>query len=458
VIVELDDDGRARTQINTQFLETGRASIEVSRGDDLSVRAENEIKLRITDREIIIREPQVVAIGDTFTITGSARGAEIVKEYALIDGRWEPLFADAARGRFAGERIRQDGRFQVEIDTGRVINVPGSYRIGLALDATDTYASDQRLTTREFGALVTATTATRTYTGGLSGTVSRRTVVAGSGDEVILSGTAIGQGDILHLYVIGPRGSIVVADTVNVRRTRFEQSLDEFDRRGTYQVLVAGQGRDARFNIDNTPRQVRDQLPEDFDQQQAVELLRDVYSGAGVDDRIVQLSIVATSSSITINPVGVDDFITHPADQVILAGQSNREPGTEVTVSVRRADRGDAVASASAQVETDGEWLTSADVSGVEPGLYTVEADDGEATVRRTFTVGPVETSIATPTETPTAASTKTLTETATSAIDTTRTSPITTAPGVPGFGPTAVGAAIILLVSVLFIRQRDRR
>jgi hypothetical protein len=154
----------------------------------------------------------------------------------------------------------------------------------------------------------------------------------------------------------------------------------------------------------------------------------------------------------------VDDFITHPADQVILAGQSNREPGTEVTVSVRRADRGDAVASASAQVETDGEWLTSADVSGVEPGLYTVEADDGEATVRRTFTVGPVETSIATPTETPTAASTKTLTETATSAIDTTRTSPITTAPGVPGFGPTAVGAAIILLVSVLFIRQRDRR
>jgi hypothetical protein len=288
-------------------------------------------------------------------------------------------------------------------------------------------------------------------------------VVASSDDEVILSGTAIGQGGSLHLYVVDPRGTAVVADTLTVRQARFERSLDEFDRRGTYQVLVIGHGRDGRFNDDNTPSQVQGQLSESLDQQQTVEFLRDAYSGAGVDDRIVQLSIVATSPSVTISPIGVDDFVAQPVGQVMVSGESNRQPGTDVAISVRRTDNNNEIASATAQVEADGEWLTSVELSGVEPGAYTVEADDGEATTRRTFMIAPVETPTptatptATPTETLTATPTETPAETTTIATDTTAASPTTTTPGMPGFGPIAVGTAIALLVSALLARRRNR-
>jgi hypothetical protein len=398
-VVRIDDSGRARVQIDTDRLDTGTAAIEVAAGDDLSARTEDETDLRIGDRSITANVPTVLEIGSKHTITGSAPRADSVKAYAYVDGQWEPLLADGARNRYAEDDVGSDGRFELTVDTSRVVNYPDSYRIAIVADAVDRYSSDRVLSGSDLNDLTRTTASVRTTAGSLTVAQSRSVVATGTGDEVIVYGTAFGQGEELHLYAVSPRGQLHVAQTVSIDDDgEFEEALDEFDQRGTYEIVVVGQGRDGRFHGGTTPSSVRSRLGGGEDQSQVLEILEDAYLGAGSDDQFVERSLAAESPSIAIDAIGSDDRLPSSPDRLTLSGRSNRAPGTVVDVSVEEQDGGSTVTTEDAAVRTDGTWSTTIDGIDLEDGQYVVRVDDGESTATRSFAVGePLST--ATPTE-----------------------------------------------------------
>jgi PGF-CTERM protein len=378
-----------------------------------------------------------------------------------VDDSWEPLFSNAAAGRYAEDRVDDDGRFELDISTSRVVNVPGSYRIALATDATDRYDSDQILSQTQLNSLTTTAFSLRTGSGGLSMSASYRTVAAGVGDTVTLVGTAIGQGDTVHVYLVGPRGDLHVSDTERVSDGQFRYELSDFDRRGTYRVFVAGQGRDGRFKNDATPNRVSNRITSGMDQQQASEIIRDSYAGPGVDDQLVELSIVAEPSAISLGALQDGDRL--PPERVAITGTSNREAGTLISIDVRSDD--ETVQTTDTTVSANGRFNATLDLRDVSSGDYRLVVTDGETTISQDVRIAaatPTPTETATPTESPTPTETPTETETATP-TDTPMPSPMPTetatdspAPGdasSPGF--TILVALLALIVSGALARRR---
>jgi PGF-CTERM protein len=462
-VVRIDDSGRARVQIDTDRLDTGTASIEVAAGEDLSARTEDEIDLRVGDRSIAATVPTVLEIGTKHRISGSAPRADTVKAYAYVDGRWEPLLADGARNRYAEDDVGSDGRFELTVDTSRVVNYPDSYRITIVADAVDRYPSDRVLSGSDLNDLTKTTTSVRTTAGSLTVAQSRSVVATGSGDEVIVYGTAFGQGDDLHLYAVSPRGQLHVAQTIPIDQDgEFEEAVDGFDQRGTYEIVVVGQGRDGRFHNGATPGSVRSRLAGGEDQSQVIAVLRDAYLGAGSDDQFVERSLQAESPSIVIDAIGSEDRLPASPDRLTLSGRSNRAPGTVVEVSVEEQEGGSTLTTAEAQVRTDGSWATTIDGIDIENGQYVVRVDDGESTASRSFAVGEAlstatPTEADTPSEEPTPTERPSPTETdrpgaETPTPDTVTDTETATPTSAPGFG--VVLAVLAILAAIVARRQ----
>jgi hypothetical protein len=57
-VVELDSKGRAQVQIDTTYLDTGTAAIDVGPGEDLAARVEDDADLRISERTITATVPR----------------------------------------------------------------------------------------------------------------------------------------------------------------------------------------------------------------------------------------------------------------------------------------------------------------------------------------------------------------------------------------------------------------
>jgi PGF-CTERM protein len=299
----------------------------------------------------------------------------------------------------------------------------------------------------------------------LTSTLSSRRIAADTGDEVVLSGTASGQGDSVRVYLIGPRGQFLTAsgafgaESIRVRNERFEERYDAFQQRGRYTFFVIGRGRDGDYasNIGFCGPPLRRGLTP----QQAVEIIRDQYSGAGVDDRVVELSVTAETPSLTIDEFTQGGQVRQ--EEVTVSGTSNRQDGTVVFVEVFD-ENDDVVASDEAEVDGEsGTWETSIDLSDVETGAYSLRASDDETTSRVAFEVvsevtTPAETPAETPTERPTPTATVSPTPTPTPTVTTTPTataSPTETPTTTPGFG---VLLALIAFLAAALLAVRRRR
>jgi hypothetical protein len=304
--------------------------------------------------------------------------------------------------------------------------------------------------------------------GTLTANVSQTEIAATGDNEVKIAGTAVGQGDNVRVYLIGPRGRFLGADgtagqseTLDVDDERFEQEYDAFDTRGEYTFIIVSRGRDGEYASDYGFGGVA--LQSDLTPQQAVAIVNDEYTGAGVDDQVVELTLQAETPSLTI-----DHFTTNGEivpKEATITGTSNREDGTPIFVEVTDENQ-DVVASAEAEVNgTTSEWSTRINLSDAETGSYTLRVSDFQVSSHLEFEiVGSIETATRTlsgeqteteatavepaeePTETPTQEPVK---ETTSDPRDVS-----TTSASAVGFHITAVLVALLLIT--LSIVRRD--
>jgi hypothetical protein len=461
-VVRLDDRGEGRVRIRSEGLQSGgTVRIELAEGTDLGASSTSRVSLRVERQAITTPTyPATVTIGEEITLRGGARGAETVKAYARIDDDWEPLYEDGDD--YAEADVDRNGRFTLTIDSSRVINFRGTYRIGIAADATDRYDSDQVLSTAEFNRLNNELLSIRTETGSSTASLTTATIAEDTGDEVTLRVDTAGNRVPVHVYVVSSRGALLVAEQLETREGTLEQEYGEFPGRGEYRFLIAARGNDGVF--ESSPSDVRSRLNGRESQEQTLAKIRDAYAPAGSDDllRELRLRVVPATLSLTSPPF---DEAVQPG-RLLFAGTTNRQPGTDVLVDVTRDD--DVVASGRTQVDAAGNWSLRLALSGQPPGEYAVAVDaDGTELLGEFALAGATPTASPTPTPEPEPTASPTPTpqpEPTASPTPTPQPEPTPTAtpeptptPGGagPGFGLVAPLAA---LGAVLVLAARNRR
>jgi surface glycoprotein (TIGR04207 family)/PGF-CTERM protein len=462
--LSLGDDGRVQVRIETGALDSDTIDVEVA--NSLRGSEEDSAELRVGERSINVTFVlSVVPVGEEFRIEGEAPESDEVAAYARIDDDYVPLAGDENP-----TDVDSDGSFVLEVDASSPLNIADSYRIvvvneeakGLSGAADDTFpgfagSGVDELSNDDLADLDTTESFTiRTVEGEMVARLSSERIAAGVGDEVVVSGTAIGQGNEVRIYKIDPRGEVTY-ETADVEDGEFEVDFGDIDRRGTHTFIVVGRGRDQVYETENNPETVGGRLSGNEAPDQAVAIIRDGYRGAGVDDQVVTLELQAESPSLTVDDFTRDGEVEQ--GEVRVSGTSNREDGTTVFVEVL-GGTDNVVASAEAEVNgSSSTWSTTVDLSDAETGTYTLRADDDEASADRDFELveeitTPAETPFATDTPTETPTDTPTATETPTDTPTETPTATPTTSTQFPGFG--AVVALVALVAAALLALRRD--
>jgi PGF-CTERM protein len=228
-------------------------------------------------------------------------------------------------------------------------------------------------------------TVERTVGDTLDVTASPGTVAAGVGDSVEVSGNVSDVPEV-RLYLIGPRGTFLDAtgnrqsmETEPVSEGDFSVPYEAFPSRGTYTLLVVSPRGDGTFETTETLG--RDALPSDMRREQAVDLVRSAYGG----DEVVALTLRGETPSLAIDPI--DDGEVPRAEDVTVSGTSNRGGNAEVRVEVVDGE-GRVAVYATAEVDAaTGRWETDLDTSELDPGTYTLYADDAASTASTVLVV-----------------------------------------------------------------------
>jgi major cell surface glycoprotein (TIGR04216 family) len=500
-ILDLGDSGSAQVQIRSQYLDDSSVDVEVvvpSDHEKLADRAshipdgaplsddnessaqaavgqgdEDDAAVDVSEPKVeITNAPSVIAIGEEFDIEGNAEEITDVRAYAKVDNTWEALTD-------ANETVDADDSFVIDdIESSTVINIPGTYRVSVVdvdeLDDVGAGTDAQEITEDTFTDLDRdAAFSLRTQKGALNAQLNSNTVAFDVGDEVELSGTAVGQGDSLRVYVIDPRGNLEnqggtgIGETVSIDDDNnfSEESGALFDTRGNHVVVVVGAGRDSDYADADWDFGGGTQLTSGTaTQEQKLEVLRDTYEDAGEDDVMVELSVKAEEPRLTFDELGQNGQVEQ--GEVTISGASNREDETNIFIEVLDSD-GNSVATGEAEVDgPTSSWSTTIDMSGVATGEYEITADDGEVTADTTVqlveSVTPTpepETDTPTPepeTDTPTPEpETDTPTDTETMTETETATATETTDAQGPGFG-VIVAVIALLAAALLAVRRRD--
>ncbi|QGX95891.1 hypothetical protein EI982_14415 [Haloplanus rallus] len=393
-VVSLDEDGFARVKIGTDRLAEGDHDVAVAR--DATADDEATVPLTVADRDVSVTPARsTLAVGETVTVSGTARGADDVKLYAAVGGEYAPLYEDDDE--LAEARVRNDGSWTVDLDTRSVLTVPGRYRIVALPDP-----GDDRLgsTTRLSESTVEdvddrGTTTVRTVDPSPSASASRSYAATGTDDDVRITGRAPGPAETVRLHVVGPRGAVDSRDVSVDDDDGFDVDYTAFDETGTYRLLVVTAGRDGTFGADgDATTAVEAELSGSETRREAIAILRDAYGGAGVDDRLVALNVTAADPRVGIAAVRERD------GGLVVSGTSNRENGTVVLLDLRDGSR--TVAAADATVNASGRWRTAVDATALDAGRYTLHAEIPEANDERTVEVGTAPTATAAPAGTPT--------------------------------------------------------
>ena len=461
VVLDLGDSGSAQFQVETnQFEPDTTNSLEVALGADVDNSAEDDVDLTVNERDITIDSaPNAVVIGEDFTVNGTAAESDTIRAYARIDDTYRPLVDDD--GNAVETSVDTDGTYEFTVDSSQVINLPDSYRIAVTADDGNTpYDTGATLSSSDYGEVDTRTTTTiQTQEGELAAELSSSRIASGIGDEVTLSGTALGQDDV-RVFVVGPRGTVQdvsgntitgttsSAASVSINDNEFEEDLSGLDNRGTYEIYIVGDGRDG--NYDESSRSLGSTT-----QSQALEIIEDAYQPAGSDNPSVNLSLEAENPSLSINEPANGSQV--PQDTVTVSGDSNREDETTVFIEVLD-DNDNAIASTEAEVNgSSSSWSTDVDMSGLETGEYTLRADDSESSDTVTVEVVEGEAQTPEPTEEETEEPTEPMeTEEPTEPMETEMPTEEETTTGGSGPGFTAAIALIALIAAALLAVRRN--
>ncbi|AUV84150.1 hypothetical protein C2R22_21460 (plasmid) [Salinigranum rubrum] len=468
-IVDLGDTGDAQVRINTEYLDTSTVDVEFveldeSNIDDSNVAAgfdansDDNAELTIEDKAIsIVSIPSVVRVGEDFEVEGTAAESDEVAAYARIDDDWELLDGDENP-----VRVDSDGSFVLELTASSPINLPDNYRVAVVTEEAwgvgDANADEfpTTLDSDAFGELETKETVSiRTVESDLTAQLSSQSIAADVDDEITVSGLALGQGNEVRIYKVGPRGDVQF-QSANIDDGEFEADFSAISHRGTHTFLVIGEGRDGNYAVTET--EATRELSGEETPRQAVAIINDLYSGAGVDDQIVELTLQAENPQLSIDDFATDGQVAQ--GEVTVSGTSNREDGTTVFIEIL-GDNKNVITSKEAEVNgSTGAWSATLDMSGSETGTYTLRADDDETAASLEFEL--VE-SLSTPVEGPmeeTEESTESTdqstgsTMTSTPTESTVTSEPTGTSASAPGFG--VVVTLVTLMVAALLAIRRD--
>jgi hypothetical protein len=461
--VGLDENGFAKVELDTDRLETGTHDVAVAR--NLTAPDAASVPVVVADRQVSVTpERTTPTVGETVRVSGTARGADDVKLYARVGGEYAPLYEDAETGDLAETSVDADGSWDVDLDTRAVVTVPDRYRIVAVADPGEaSLGSTDRIdesTLRDFDAVGRAPLTTTDPSP--SASVSQSRIATTDADEVTVTGRASGPGETVRAYVVSPRGAVDPLDVAVADDDAFDFDYGAFETPGRYRILLVTPGRDATFALDDggDAVSIRSELSGAETTADAVATIRDTYGGAGVDDRILDLTVTATDPRVSVETVRSRD------DTLVVAGTTNRENGTAVLLDLRNGSA--TVAVGDAEVNASGRWRTTVDVADVAPGEYTLRTETGDASDVRTVRVGvastPAATATTTPTATPTESPTTTPAPTVTPRSETaaaaggTRSATARTArteTAGDGFGAVTVVAALAALLVIVARRRR---
>ncbi|MBA5942710.1 MAG: PGF-CTERM sorting domain-containing protein [Methanophagales archaeon] len=353
----------------TTFIPHDEAIDKTEPGDRDSVDVE------VVDIEATIDVPRVAVIGEDVTIKVTATGGDTVD--IIIDDRLQ----------FEDEDL-VDGEVEVEWDTGR--EMVGTYLIEVVVDKVFPETEGEIVVT-QFDP--DATASIRLVEPGLTAEQPRNIVA--EGDDYTLEGTATGVTDVDYI-LIGPRGwrtetgvgllNGISIGSISVTNNTFSEDIKMTDGldTGRWIALVLTPGRDGEYE---TRGQGAGELTlghlgitAGATQDQLVSKITDrTVNVPGGDDLLVALTFMVESARVELDEIAA----VAVGDPLNVSGTTNREPGTLITISsiVGPMDLPIEMATVEWPTPDEGVFSATIDTTGMVPGMYTIEADDGDGNI-----------------------------------------------------------------------------
>ncbi|MFC7044399.1 HVO_2072 family ArtA-dependent S-layer glycoprotein [Halobacteriaceae archaeon GCM10025711] len=501
-----DDTGVGYGEIDTGYLDDSSVDVNLYPADmTLSEIVEDyggyedQQSLDVTEGELSIESPgkQYVS-GAEVDIAGNATaGLDDVAVYARDEGDWELV----ELGNDNTISVDSDGSWEREnvvlSDASDIFSIPGQYRLGV-IDARDAENSTgdlkKSMTTSEFSSGTSTQKAITVTDGSLF--ASFTSVINGqvSTDDgtVDVEGTATGQDNVLVAFV-DKRGAVATERVSVDDDSTFEQDdivLEDKDgndlSEGSIEAVVLSLGRDDVAGDGELPGQDNNDVnalesyvsgltDDSLTQAQVLDRIKsETVDDTASDDLIVEDSFRYSDGSLSIETVVPEEYSSEMGvydievgETMVVKGRTNAQPDDNtITVEVTDGPSADSLDLA----DTDswgqnGTWSVKIPVSSdVEPGTYTIEADDGDNTDIIQFeivgegergAIGQPETTTKEPTTTTKEPTTTTKEPTTKSTTKSTTTEPTTTdSDGQPGFG-VALALVAVLGAALLALRTR---
>lgn len=423
-----EDTGLGVGQVDTGYLDDASVTVNLYSADrsleDVAADigdTEDDQTLDVRQGDLTFDSPDGTYVaGSEVDLRGqAAQGVDDVAVYARDQGDWELVDVNEDGSADGADTISVDSTGEWERDdvvlseATDIFSIPGRYRIGV-VEVEDVQTDDgelaSQLSTSEFSSATSSQTAIIVQEPGLE---EARTFQAINGQVAVEDGTVDVEGvapglDEVLAILVDSRGRIATERITVDDDDSFEEddvSMVTRDGRtlneGQIRALVVGLGRDSLAGDGILPGQTSADLAglEDYvqglrgglTQQQVISLIADETTDeVASDDLSIQEAFRFTDGAVSIDTVApADENATVGEIQTIEVGETmfvqgvtNRKPDDN-TITVEVID-GPSIEEFDAD-STDawpltGVWSVSLSTDGVEPGTYTLEADDGDNT------------------------------------------------------------------------------
>ncbi|EMA07285.1 cell surface glycoprotein [Haloarcula marismortui ATCC 33800] len=361
----------------------------------------------VVEGEITLDSPSGAYVtGSQIDVNGTAnQGVDQVALYARDNNDYELIEIDGSNT----VSVDGDDTFSEEdviLSQGSkggnsIVSLPGSYRIGVIdvqdadLDSDGTV--DDTLTTSDFNSGVSGATALRVTDTALNGTFTTYNGQIASDDgQIDVDGQAPGKDNVIVAFVDSRGNAAAQVVSVDDDDSFSEEDIDITSlSEGTVTAHILSSGRDGEYGDTGTSSdsafvntietgyaggsstgdQVREQI------------LANTVDDTASDDLIVNEQFRLTDGLTTIesasSPVEANGTLE-------VQGNTNRVPDDNtITVEILNSEDESVTVESTDEWGSDGQWSINVDLSDVdiEPGNYTVEADDGDNTDRTSVTV-----------------------------------------------------------------------
>jgi major cell surface glycoprotein (TIGR04216 family) len=426
--VQIDDDtGLGVGQIDTAFLDDASIEVKLFQADrDLEDIANNlddtedDRTLQVQQGELVFTSPVGTYVaGSEIDVRGDAApGVDNVAVYARDQGDWELVDINEDGSPDTGDTISVDSTGEWEEEdvvlsqASDIFSIPGRYRIGVveAADAADQQGNlRETLTTSEFSSATSSQSALLVQEPGLEEARSFQAIngqVAVEDGTVDVAGTAPGLDDVL-VIMVDSRGRTTTERVSVDDDDTFEEDdipLVTIDGRqlneGGIRGIILGLGRDNVAGDGILPGETSSSLAAlesyiqgigpGLTQTQTIELIRDETTDeVASDDLSIEETFRFTDGSTTIETVGSSETFQQGevrdvpvGDTMLVRGLTNRKPDDNtISVEVIEGPSADAFdVNSTDEWGLDGVWEVSLGTDDIEPGTYTIEADDGDNT------------------------------------------------------------------------------